>query len=429
MENINNKPFWKFLIVWIGQLISTIGCGLTAFSLGVFVYQKTHTATSFALITLFSFLPSILLRPLGGVFADRFDRRLMMVIGDVGSASGLVFILFMMMTGHIELWHIYLGVTLSSLFIAIQSPAYKASVTDLLSEEQFAKASGLIQLSSSSQYLISPVLAGILLSITDIKTVLIIDISTFLIAILAVLVIKKTLRPSPINPQKTSSLLHSLKEGWEAITTKPGVLPLIGIISIITFFVGFLQTLLGPMILAFSDAKTLGTLQSISATGMLVSSLYIGLFSKTEKMVNILVTGLGFGGLFFALMGLTTHIFFITSAGFLFFCALPFINTSADVLIRKNIDNEKQGRAWGLIGVISQLGYIISYSLAGFLADQVFNPLFMPGGLLASTLGTILGTGQGRGIGFIFILSGSFVVLIAAITLRIKSIRVLANTN
>jgi len=422
-ETNNHKPYWRFILVWLGQLISTIGSGLTAFALGVYAYQKTQTATSFALITLFTFLPSILLRPLGGVMADRFDRRLMMVLGDLGSALGLIFILMMLNTGTFQMWYLYLGVAISSFFVAFQSPAYKSSVTDMLTEEQYAKASGLIQLASSSQFLISPVVAGFLMSVTDIKTILLIDISTFLIAISAVLVIKKSLETSASKSSEgKASLLEDLKEGWEVISQRQGVLVLIYIISLVTLFVGFVQTLLGPMILAFSNARTLGTLQSLSATGMLVSSLYIGIFSKSEKMARTLVISLGLGGFFFALLGITTNLMLLTLGGFGFFCALPFINTAADVLIRKNIENDKQGRVWGLIGIISQLGYIIAYCAAGFLADKVFNPLMVKGGILAPLLGPLIGMGKGRGIGVILILSGICTILIAIITSRIKAI-------
>ncbi|MHB9132794.1 MAG: MFS transporter [Armatimonadota bacterium] len=427
-ENTQHKSFGRFFIVWVGQLVSNIGTGLTAFALGVYAYQQTHTATSFALVTLCSFLPSIVLRPIGGVLADRFDRRLMMVLGDLGSASGLVLILVIMFLGHIELWHIYLGVTISSIFVALQSPAYKASTTDLLTEEQFAKASGLVQLASSSQYLLSPIIAGFLLLIADIKTILMIDIATFTVAIIAVLFIKKDLKPVP-KEQESLHFTKDLAEGWKAITANRGVLFLIVIISIVTFYIGFLQTLLGPMVLSFADAKTLGTVQSVSAIGMLASSLYISVFSKTRQYASMLVFGLGLAGLFFSLMGLTTNIYFIIGAGFCFFCALPFVNTSADVLVRTNIANEKQGRVWGIIGVVSQLGFIVAYCTAGFLADHVFNPLLTTGGYLVPTVGKIIGTGQGRGIGLLLIISGAFVVLLALITSGIKSIRALVGKS
>ena len=421
MNRNNDKSFLKFIIVWIGQLVSSIGGGLTAFTLGVYAYEKTQTATSFALVTLFSFLPSLLLRPIGGVLADRFDRRVMMIIGDIGSAAGVAFIWFLLKyQGNIELWQIYLGVSISSIFLALQSPAYKASITDLLTEEQFVKASGLVQLASSAQYLVSPIVAGFLLSMTSIENILILDIFTFIFAALAVVAIKKEASKSHSDSPHLS-LFKDLKEGWEVIVCNQGVLTLILIISLVTFYIGFLQTLLGPMILSFSTPQTLGTILSTSALGMIGTSLYIGIRKVSTDYVRMLSYGLIGAGVFFALMGLSTNVYVITLNGFLFFCALPFINTSTDVLIRKSIPNEKQGRAWGIIGVLSQIGFIVAYGVAGYLADRIFNPLLVEGGILTSTIGQIIGVGNGRGIGLLFIFSGLLVVLIGFSSLSLKN--------
>ncbi|NUU77804.1 MFS transporter [Paenibacillus xylanilyticus] len=424
MEQTVQTSFGKFLIVWFGQLISLIGIGLTAFSLGVYAFEKTNTATSAALITLFTFLPSILLRPIGGILADRFDRRTMMIIGDLGSAAGLIFILGIMLTDDIQLWHIYVGVAFSSVFSALQSPAYKASATDLLDKDQFSKGSGLVQLAESSKFLFSPIIAGILLSITTIEVILIINIATFLIAILAVLVIRKSMKVERENKEDTN-WMTDIQEGWKEVVTNKGVLLLVIIISLVTFYLGFLETLIGPMLLSFTDAKTLGTFQSVSAIGMLISSLCIGIFTMTKKYASVLVMGLIMCGLSFSLLGISTNIYFIILAGFLFLSSLPFVNMSADVLVRNNIANEKQGRVWGIIGILSQLGFIIAYSLAGFLADHVFNPLMLEDGSLASSVGQIIGTGPGRGIALLFIIAGLFVILIAIITSRLNMIRLL----
>ena len=108
---------------------------------------------------------------------------------------------------------------------------------------------------------------------------------------------------------------------------------------------------------------------------------------------------------------------------------LPFINTGADVLIRTNIPNEKQGRVWGLIGIISQLGYIAAYAVSGILADNVFNPLLRPEGVLAGSVGKVIGVGQGRGIGLIFIVSGAFVVCLAAMIARSRPIHALEDVK
>ncbi|MHC1777225.1 MAG: MFS transporter [Lentimicrobium sp.] len=184
------KPFGTFLLVWAGQLVSNIGSGLTAFSLGVYAYEKTQSATVYSLIILYAFLPAFLLKPIGGTLADRLDRRLLIIVGDLGSALSVGFILFMLASGYDQLWVIYSGVALCSVFVALQNPAYKASVTDLADEKDFTRASGLMQLSESSRFLISPVIAGFLFHYLSIDQLLLIDIFTFLVAVIAVFAIK-----------------------------------------------------------------------------------------------------------------------------------------------------------------------------------------------------------------------------------------------
>ena len=415
--NIQKKSYPKFLLVWAGQLMSGLGNGMTAFALGVYVYRQTQSAANFAMVTLCLFIPSILLRPLGGVLADRFDRRFLIIGGDLGSAVAVLFLLMCTLSGDLSLWKIYLGVGINSIFTALQAPAYKASVTDLLTADQFAKAGGLVQLASSAQHLFSPVAAGFILSLGSLTTVLLVDLSTFLIAVAAVLTIRRRCGA----PRQASgwSLTKDIGEGWRAVTSHRGVLRVVVLISLITFFVGFLQTLFAPMLLSFSDARTLGLVQSISATGMLLSSLLLGILGSKGKQSTILLSSLAAAGLFIALMGITTNTVFITAVFFLFFCALPLINTSADVLIRTRIPNEQQGRAWGIIGLLSQVGYIAAYSTSGLLADRLFNPLLMENGPLADSVGRLIGTGLGRGIGLMFIIAGMLMVLVTALSSNI----------
>jgi len=199
-----------------------VGSGLTVFSLGVHVYQQTHAVSSYTFILFCVFLPLFILRPFGGILADRYDRRLMMLIGDLGATLGLLFIFFMMLRGDIQLWQIYLGIAVSSTFSAFQEPAYKALVTDFIPKDQYAKASGLVQLAGSAQYLISPFLAGILLTIMDIKFIFTIDISTFLLASVIIIWIRKTLGKTKIEQSK-QNFIDDFKEGvlFESNTFAP----------------------------------------------------------------------------------------------------------------------------------------------------------------------------------------------------------------
>jgi len=105
------------------------------------------------------------------------------------------------------------------------------------------------------------------------------------------------------------------------------------------------------------------------------------------------------------------------------------VNTSLDVLVRQNVDNNIQGRVWSIVSLISQSGMVIAYCTAGFLADHVFDPLFQPNGLFAPTIGVMIGVGAGRGIGFMFILSGILVFIIAVMIGRIKVIRALERST
>jgi len=128
-------------------------------------------------------------------------------------------------------------------------------------------------------------------------------------------------------------------------------------------------------------------------------------------------------GLMMAGFGATSSIPVIIVTGFLFFTTLPFATTCIDVLIRKSIANDKQGRAWGLISLISQVGFVIAYVFAGVLADYVFNPVLVEGGVLADTVGKVIGTGETRGIGFLIMLSGLGLIITALFVSKSKNIR------
>lgn len=418
-EKSNN--FSKFLVIWLGEFISSIGSGLTAFALGVYVFQTTGSAAAVSLTTLFAFLTTIMLNPVGGVLADRYDRRLMMICGDLFSAFGLVYMLICFQTGGLGTLQIYIGVTISAVFVALLEPAYKATITDLLTPEEFSKASSLMQLAASSKYLLSPVLGGLLLSITDVGTILIIDISTIITTVIIVAFIRKSLPAETKQKEKLQLLLKDMKEGWDVVTGDRGVLAIVVLISVSTFYLGLLQTLISPMILSFSNSKALGMVETISATGMLLGSFIIGI-RPLKRYASTMATGFTLAGVFMAFLGTTINLILITAAGFLFFCTLPYINTSADVMVRCRIPNELQGRAWGLISILSQIGYILAYACAGILADNIFNPMLIEGGLLSGSTGRLIGVGPGRGIGFMLVISG---VLVALLGFFMRSVKII----
>ncbi len=412
----------KFSIIWAGELISNIGSGMTAFALSVYVYRLTESVSFVSLVTLLAYLPTILLSPVGGVLADRYDRRLLMILGDLCSGLGLLYILISIQSGSRSIAPILIGVTVNAVFVALLEPSYKATVTDLLTEEEYAKASGMVQIAGNARYLISPAIAGILLGLADIRLILLIDIGTFFLTVFTVAAVRKTLR-KPLTREKTKGMIRELKEGFLLIVRDGGIMALVAIMALICFFVGFIQILTPPMLLAISDAKTVGILASVSAVGLLISSVIIGLFGIKKRQADVLFLSAAAGGAFMALTGVSINLIFAGTALFLFFFSIPFINTCADVLLRVSIPHELQGRVWGMVSLLTQAGTILAYAISGVLVDRMFEPLLGEEGLLSDSVGKIIGTGQGRGIGFLLVLSGLGMVLAAVTAGRSRKLR------
>ena len=425
MNKTSNKPFFKFLILCFGGFIASAGSGITSFGVSVYVFEKTGLASATTLIALLAFLPSLILSPLAGILADRYDRRLLMILGHGLSAVGTIYILFCMLCGEVQFWQIGVGVTIRSVFSSLIDPAFKATITDLLSEEEYTKANGFVQISDSAKFLISPIIAGFLLAVSDMKLLLVIDICTIFVTVIATTVVRKGI----VSKKRASkeSVRGEFRTGWTALTKTRGVFILTVMAACTTFFVTFIQSLSTPMMLAFTDSLTLGIATTIWASGMLVSSVLLGLIPIKKGFAKIFSGALFLAGIFMGGFGLRENIIVICIFGFLFFAMLPFANMSIDYLIRTNINNNVQGRVWGLIGIISQLGYAVAYVILGPLADFVFVPWLVEGGTLANSVGKVIGVGNGRGIGLLIIVAGILLAFSAIFLYRIKSVRELEN--
>ena len=406
------RKFHRFLLLWAGELVSSIGSGLTSFGLGVYVFRQTGSAADMALVSLLAFLPTLLLSVPAGVLADRHDRRGLMMVGDGCSALGILYIFYCMQTGGASLTQICIGVTVSSVFSSLLEPAYRATVSDILEKEDYSRASGLVSLAGSARYLISPLLAGILLTVSDIRLLLILDMGTFFLTVICTGVVRHGLASKAAEKKEAFAAL--LKEGWQAVTEQRGVFVLILVASVMTCFMGAFQILAQPMILAFSDSATLGICETICASGMLVSSLFLGIRGIRKGYVKTLSFSLMLAGAAMVGFGLRENLVLICVSGFGFFTMLPFANNSLDYLVRTNIAEELQGRAWGLIGFLSQIGYVVAYSLSGLLADGTGNRLQI---------------GVGRGAATVIMVSGALLSIIALGIWPIKAVRELESTE
>ncbi|MEG3908711.1 MFS transporter [Microcoleus sp. w2-18bC1] len=393
-----------FLLVWFGQLVSLIGSGLTSFALGVWVYQRTGSVTQFSLILLSAMLPSILISPVAGAFVDRWNRRWCMILSDSGAGITTVAMALLLTTGNLEIWHIYLAVSLSSVCKAFQLPAYTASTSLLVPKEHLPRASGMVQSGEACAQLISPLLAGFLLGIVQLEGVILIDFATFLFALTTLLLVRfpdaKT-AAVPVNGK--ASLWREALEGWTYITVRPGLLALLIVFAINNFVFGLIEVLFPPLVLSFTSVTVLGTIQSLGGAGMLLGSVVMSIWGGPRTLIRG-VFGFAFlSQLCILALGLRADAALFALAFFLFFFSLPFINGWCDAILLRKVAPDIQGRVFATINMICFSCIPLAYVVAGPLAERIFEPLMAADGLLAGSIGQIIGVGPGRGIGLLFI--------------------------
>jgi hypothetical protein len=315
-----------------------------------------------------------------------------------------------------------MGVGLSSVFSALTEPAFKATITDLLLAEDFARAGGMAQLAGSAKLLISPAIAGLMLQVTTVSTLIMLDMVTFFTTVLIIAFVRKGL-VSKKSAVTGSGFLSEISEGIIAIRSKKGIMTMIILMTIATFCLGFVQMLSKPLVLAIAGERELGILTTVIAMGMMAGSIGISMIKQPKSYVGMLSIGLfGCGG-FMALIGVSENLVLIAGFGFMMFVFMPAIQIGAEVLIRTNLDNRVQGRAFGLISLITQMGYILAFIAAGILADLVFEPLMQGNTALAISIGAVIGYGAGRGNALLIIITGIGLAVVGIIASRLKSVK------
>ena len=187
-----------FIIVLVGQMISLLGSGLTGFALPIWVYQQTTSATALAMMGFFFVTPMLVFSPFAGAIVDRSNRKLMMMISDLAAGATTIVVLILYTTGTLQIWHLYITNAISGLFQAFQWPAYSAAITTMVSKEHYGRASGMMSLTEIGPGLLAPFLAAALLGVIGLKGILLIDILTFVVAVLALLLV---VVPQPIRTE------------------------------------------------------------------------------------------------------------------------------------------------------------------------------------------------------------------------------------
>jgi DHA3 family macrolide efflux protein-like MFS transporter len=408
------KTMRVFLIIWGGQLLSLIGSGLSTFALGVWIYDQTGQATPFALTVLFGSLPQVLLAPLAGAVADRWNRRLIMVVADTGSAllTLLIAVMLFLVPGGLQVWHVYLIAVVGSAFGAFQEAAYQPSVTMLVPKEQFGRASGLMQTGYAVEGIISPLLAGVLYVTIGLEGILVIDFASYFFAIGALLLVRIP-QPEPTAGEEAEqrSILEDMTFGWRYLVERTPLLVMLFYYALVNFLLA-ITMLLTPLVLSFSTASVLGAIHAAGSAGMLAGSLLMSAWGGPPRKMNGVFAFIGLFSLGFFLMGLGESAVLVGLGMFVLLFSLPLAAGCSQVIWMSKVEPEVQGRVFAVRRMLADLISPIAYLVAGPLADQIFGPLMAEGGGLAGTVGSVIGVGAERGIGLMFILAGVLMLVV-----------------
>ncbi len=397
-----------FLVVWFGQVISLVGSNLTSFTLGLWVYERTGSVTQFALIGLSAVLPRILLSPLAGVIVDRWDRRRVMILSDTGAGLSTLAIALLMMAGQLELWHIYLATVISAAFGVFQWPAYSAATTMLVPRDQLGRANGLVQFGQAVSEILAPTLAGFLMTVIGVYGVIVVDFTTFLLAVSTLLLVRFPLPPATVTTEtaEIKSVWQEVWQGWRYLRSHPGLMELLLFFAVVNFLWGMVGALIVPMLRGFAAPDVLGAIISVAGLGMLTGSVIMSAWGGPRKRIYGI---LGFelvSGLCFILIGFRPSVLLAALGVFGAHFTIAIINGSNQTIWQHKVPAEMQGRVFAMRQMIARSTTPLAFLLAGPLADKVFGPLLVEGGTLAGSLGPVLGIGFGRGVGLLFVLMG-----------------------
>lgn len=427
MQNKQPAGMVAFLVVMVGQTISLLATNMTGFALPIWVFQKTGTATSLALMGFFFITPMLVISPLAGVFVDRYNRKLMMALSDMAAGLATTAVLILYVTGHLEIWHLYVANFVTGLFNAFQFPAFSAAVTTMLSKEQFGRASGMMSLAEIGPGVLAPFLAVTLLGIIGLEGILLIDVITFIVAVLAILMVHIPQPPRTEEGQRgQGNMLREAWYGFEYILARPSLLGLQLVFLVGNFLVSVPGAIYAALILARTgnSAQSLALVGTLAAVGGVVGGVVMSIWGGPRPRVHGVLIGWFFAGLLgTALMGFGRTVWVWGISQFLASFLIPIINGSNQAIWQAKVAPDVQGRVFSIRRLIAWFVLPLSNLVAGPLADKVFEPAMQPGGSLVPLFSRIVGSGHGAGMAILFIAGGLGAAIVGLSGYAIRVVR------
>ena len=423
MNSIKKTEFYElkdFLILWSSQSISQLGSSITAFALTLWLYEKTGSSLSTAALTICSYAPYVVMSIFAGALTDRFDKKKTMIVCDVFAVFCTIVIWGLFRTNSLMEWHLYVLNAVSGLMNTVQQPASEVAMTLIIPEKYYQKTSGFRSLSRSLISILNPLIATALYSFIGLNGVIAVDISSFIIAFVA---LQFFISIPKSNSERKEKVLVLAKEGIGFLKNNPIIMMLILFMAGVNLVASAFNATLPGYVLPNPKGgqAVLGIVTSCSGVAMIFGSLVVSVLPKPKDRVKVIYLTM--------LFSLGTENFMLAfSREPILWCVsqligwilVPVMSANLDVILRSSIPVELQGRVYACRNTLQFFTIPIGLFLGGFMVDQICEPFMVTYGYLP-ILKMLFGIGKGSGAAlmmFILGISGSFICLIAGKKLK-----------
>jgi DHA3 family macrolide efflux protein-like MFS transporter len=369
-----SMPGWKkkVTVFLVGQTITTFGSLLVQYALLWHLTLTTKSGVVLALAAVFGFLPQAVVSIFAGVWADRVNRKVMIILSDSTIALATLGLAFFMLSGVDDLWLVFLVMAVRSVGAGLQMPAISALIPQIVPTDKLMRVNGINSSVQSSLLIIGPVAAAGIYSTVSLAAILFVDVVTAVIGLsLLATIAVPTLSRAASNDKP--SYFTDLKEGLNYIFSHDLVRWVMAIYSIV-FLLVVAPSNLSPLMLVRtfgSDVWLLTVLELSFGIGMVAGGALMATFaSKMDRLGLMVGTSILFGVLA-VVMGFTTNLILFYSLFFLIGLAVPAFSTASMTLLQETVEPERQGRVFGFVGIVMAVAMPLGMAVLGPLADIV----------------------------------------------------------
>ena len=415
------KSLRSFLLLWGSQTVSELGTAITDYAIIIWVSGQQGTASSITLLTLCTFMPTILFRFIAGTLADRWNKKRIMLLSDLAAACGTAAVFTLFSFSALRIWHLYLINVLLSFMNAFQVPASFVATSLLVPKEHYTRASGLQGFSGSVISILAPALGSLLLTFGGMQVVLICDLASFAVAFLVLLFFVRIPEPERKQEAKDEPFLQSCLNGLRWLRGHRALLHLTLFLTVINFLAKLGNDgMLSPFVLGRTgnNQQVLGLVESAVALGLLAGSLLMTILKPAKNKTNVIFIACAvvFSGNI--VQSLTVRPWLWCAAGFGSYLMAVIMNANLTAVVREQVPIDMQGRVFSAKDTLQNCSIPLGLFLGGFLADRVFEPFMAADSTLQSILSRFFGTGAGAGIAVIFFLVGLIGTTVSLTRLR-----------